>query len=280
MGTAQGRQGTLNYKIKDLIDKPESEWKRTENAHEAIVSRYDFNLAQRIMRLDTRTAPGGDKVYLFSGILICGCCGERMTRKSVPYKGEKYHYYYCPTTKRRGCANAPTLKEDDISECILESVKAHIAGVASLDAILAGSDGQKAAAALAKQYTGQITENERQLEKISSFKSSLYENMINCIISKEDYKSLKTKYINDETRLLDAIAALKGQLDNALAGKIERLKWMEHFKHFDGLTELDRRIVANFIQSICVVSKTELQITFNYQAEYETALALLEKGVA
>ena len=82
----QGRQSTLNYKIKDLIDKPESEWKRTENAHEAIINKYDFNLAQRVMRLDTRTAPGGEKMYLFSGILICGCCGERMTRKSVPYR--------------------------------------------------------------------------------------------------------------------------------------------------------------------------------------------------
>jgi chromosome partitioning protein len=34
----QGRKGTLNYKIKDIIEKPESEWIRAENAHEAIIS--------------------------------------------------------------------------------------------------------------------------------------------------------------------------------------------------------------------------------------------------
>ena len=32
--------------------------------------------------LDTRTAPDGEAVYLFSGLLVCGCCGARMTRKT------------------------------------------------------------------------------------------------------------------------------------------------------------------------------------------------------
>ena len=119
MGTLiQGRRGTLNYKIKDVIDKPESEWKRTENAHEAIISPRDFDLARRIMQLDTRTAPGGDKVYLFSGVLICGCCGGRMTRKTNRYKGQVYNYYYCPTGKKQGCSGAGMLREQDLGEVL------------------------------------------------------------------------------------------------------------------------------------------------------------------
>jgi hypothetical protein len=276
----QGRQGTLNYKIKDIVRKPESEWKRTEDAHEAIVTKHDFDLTQRIMRLDTRTAPGGGAVYTFSGVLICMCCGARMTRKTVPYKGVKYHYYYCPTTKKRGCAHGVNLKETDLAECVLESVKAHVANVASLESIIAGSDSQCIVNALVKQYTSQIAENQRQLKQISIFKSTLYENMITAIISKEDYKTLKSKYTADETRLCDAIAALQQETDNVLVGKSERLRWMEHFKRFNGLGEIDRRTVVSLIQSIHIVSKTEIVITFNYQAEYESALALLREEVA
>ncbi|MDR2022929.1 MAG: hypothetical protein LBQ71_06670 [Hungatella sp.] len=198
----------------------------------------------------------------------------------VPYKGLKYHYYYCPTTKKRGCLNAPMIKEDDLSECILESIKAHIAGVASMESILAGTDGQRAATALAKQYSAQIADNQRQLEQIRGFNSSLYENMIRGIITNKECKSLKSKYTADEVRLRSAIADLTGQLDDVLAGKGERLKWMEHFRQFEDLTELDRRTVTNLIQSIKVVSKTELQITFSYHNEYESALSLLKKGVA
>lgn len=276
----QDRQGTLNYKIKDLINKPAAEWKRTENAHEAIITKHDFDLAQKIMRLDTRTAPGGDEVCMFSGILICGCCGGRITRKTVPYKGAKYHYYYCPTTKKRGCATGVNLKESELAKCILDSVKAHVANVASLDSIIASSDGQRLANALIQQYTSQIAENKRQLEQINVFKSTLYENMINGIISKDDFKTLKAKYNADETRLHSANGSLQQEADNTLAGKGERLRWMEHFKRFDGLAELNRRTVVSLIQSIRIISKTELIIIFNYQAEYENALALLRKEAA
>jgi DNA invertase Pin-like site-specific DNA recombinase len=276
----QGRKGTLNYKIKDLIDKPTSEWIRTENAHEAIVHKQDFALAQRIMRLDTRTAPGGGKVYLFSGILICDCCGGRMTRKTNTVNGKQYHYYYCPTGKKHGCAGAVMLKESDLIRCVLESVKAHIAGIVSLESVLAGSDAQKTAVALAKRLDIQIADNERQLEKIRSVRATLYENMIGGVLSKDNFKELKGKYTDDETRLREAVYTLKIERDGLLDCKGERLKWAEHFKRFESLTELDRRTVANLIQSIRVISKTELQITFNYQAEYECALSLPEREVA
>ncbi|GHV13514.1 hypothetical protein FACS1894219_08430 [Clostridia bacterium] len=39
----QGKQSTPNYKLKDIIDLPETEWRRTENAHEAIIRRADFH---------------------------------------------------------------------------------------------------------------------------------------------------------------------------------------------------------------------------------------------
>jgi DNA invertase Pin-like site-specific DNA recombinase len=277
----QCRQSTLNYKIKDIIEKPKSEWKRTENAHEAIVGKQDFDLVQKIMRLDTRTAPGGNQVYIFSGILICGCCGARMTRKSVPKKdGGKYNYYCCPTTKKHGCTDSPSLKESDLSDCILESVKARVANVTSLESILTGTDGQKAAAALARSFEEQISDNESQLSDIGGYKSALYESMINGLLSKDDYKTLKAKYVSDETRLRDAIVKQRQELDDILSGKNERLKWTEHFKRFENLTALDRRTVINLIASIRVVSKTELVVTYNFQSEYDSAAALLKKAVA
>ncbi len=271
----QGRQGTLNYKIRDLITKPESEWKRTENAHEAIIRKHDFDLAQKTMRLDTRTAPGGDKVYIFSGILICGCCGARMTRKTNRVKGREYHYYYCPTTKKRGCTAPAMLKEDDLIDCVLGSLKSHVANVASLDAILATGDVKRVTEALARQYRTQLDDNQRQLECICGFKATLYENMITGNLSKDEYRQMKASYAADETRLNAAIERLGAELEGVLAGKSERIRWMEHFKRFGELATLDRRTVANLISHIRVLSKTELQVTFNYQDEYEDALALI-----
>jgi len=276
----QARQSTYNYKIKDIIDKPKMEWKRSENAHGAIITLEIYDLAQRIMRLDTRTAPGSDSVYLLSGILICNSCGARMTRKTVPYKGIKYHYYFCPTTKKHGCKGAAMLKEDELHKQVLECVKAQVASIASVDSVLAGSDGQRVAKALAGQFLSQINENERQLEQLTGFKSVLYENMVVGLITTNDYKTLKAKYCADEARLRGAICTLQQQYEDVMAGKGERLRWMEHFKRFEGLAELDRRVVINLIQSIRIISKTEIQITFNYQDEFEKALVIVRKEAA
>ena len=273
----QGRRGTFNYKIKDVVDKPEAEWKRAQNAHHAIISKQDFDLAHRIMKLDTRTAPGGDKVYLFSGVLICGCCGGRMTRKTNRYKRREYNYYYCPAGRKNGCTAGAMLKEADLIGCTLESIKGHISCIASLETVLAVSDNHRTAQALAKQLQTQIDDNEHQLVKIRNFKSSLYENMVSGVLTKDEYKALKSKYLDDETNLRDAIAALETERDDALDGRAERLRWTEHFRQFEGLQELDRRTVVNLVQNIRILSKTELDITFNYQLEYEQALSLLPR---
>ena len=84
----QGKQGTPHYKIKQMEQRPSSEWIRVPDAHEPLIPKQDFELVQRIRRLDTRTSPKKDTVYLFSGILICGCCGARMTRKNKPGQGQ------------------------------------------------------------------------------------------------------------------------------------------------------------------------------------------------
>ncbi|MGL6200402.1 MAG: recombinase family protein [Lachnospiraceae bacterium] len=278
MGTLiQGKTSKLNYKIKSIISKPENEWNRINDAHDPIISKHDFELAKQIMKLDTRTAPGGDKVYLFSGVLICGCCGGRMTRKTNRYKDKEYHYYYCPTGKKRGCLDPVMLKENDLIECVLDSTKAHISNLASFERIIKDYNEQKIIQNLASKYQVQVEENQKQLKKTFDFRASLYENMISGIITKEDYKHHKAKYIADENRLQDAITKLEQKRDDVLSGKEERLRWMEHFHKFEGIVALDRRMVVNVIQNIRVISKTQLDITFKYQAEYEKAVALLQK---
>ena len=134
----QGKQGTPHYKIKQMEQRPASEWVRVPDAHEALIARQDFDLVQRIKGLDTRTSPNEDTVYLFSGILICGCCGSRMTRKTNRANGKEYHYYYCPTGKKKGCAHPVMLKESSLIDCVRDSLKAYIGNIASLEALLTG----------------------------------------------------------------------------------------------------------------------------------------------
>lgn len=271
----QGRETTHNYKLKNLVKKPPEDWAQTENAHEAIVTRQDFQLVQRLVQLDTRTAPGEDSVYLFSGLLVCGSCGARMTRKTNVYKGRKYIYYRCPTGKKRGCDHPAMIREDVLTQCVLFLLQTHIRSVISLEELLDNISEERINQNLIEGCKAQIAENEVQLSQIISFKSSLYENFVNGILDKEEYKTLNRHYLVQAEHLREAILSLQHEIEQTLDNSNNRLKWVQQFREFETMTELDRRAVVTLIQSVRVISKTELKINFRFEDEYENALKLL-----
>lgn len=271
----QGRQTTHNYKLKNQIKKLPEEWVRTENAHEAIISRQDFDLVQKLAQLDTRAAAGKDSVYLFSGILVCGCCGGRMTRKVNTYKGRKYVYYRCPTGKAHGCSHPAMIREDVLVQCVLACLQAHIKSVISLGELLANISEERINRNLVEGYKAQIAETEVQLAQITRFKTSLYENFASGIIDKSEYKSLSRHYTTQAEQLRDAISSLRHEMEQALNSSNDRLKWVKQFREFETMSTLDRRAVVTLIQSVRVISKTELKINFRFEDEYKDALKML-----
>ena len=271
----QGKQGTPHYKIKQMEQRPESEWIRIPDAHEALIAKQDFELVQRIRNLDTRTAPKEDTVYLFSGVLICGCCGNRMTRKTNRVNGKEYHYYYCPTGKKKGCVNPTMLKESTLIDCVRESLKAYICNVASLETMLTSIDQSRINQALVKEYTDHITDNERRLAQVMELKARLYESLVEGILTKEEYTSYKAKYTKQTEDIKTAIAALKEKLTDVLENRSERNRWISHFTQFESLETLDRKALIHMVQSIQVISKTELNIRFTYEDEYKKAIQLV-----
>ena len=44
----QGKREKVNYKVKKILEKPESEWCKVEGTHEAIVSKVDYQKVQRL----------------------------------------------------------------------------------------------------------------------------------------------------------------------------------------------------------------------------------------
>lgn len=274
----QGRQGTYNHKLRNVIQKPDEEWIRVKDAHEAIIRKRDFDLVQHIMGLDTRTAPEGEKVYLFSGLLVCGCCGARMTRKTNTVGGKKYIYYHCPTGKKHGCTHPVMLREDDLTQCVLASVQAHIKNVVSVDELLNSISEETINRELVAGCKAQIAENRAQLEQIGVFKAGLYENFVKGMLDKAEYKSLRDGYTERMEELRSAIDQLRQEMERVTDRTSERQKWAQQFREFSNMTELDRRAVVTLIQSIRIISKTEIQITFRYQMEYDAALQKLSQA--
>ncbi|MGM9652197.1 MAG: recombinase family protein [Eubacteriales bacterium] len=271
----QGKQGTPHYKIKQTEQRPTSEWVRVQDAHEPLIDRQDFELVQRIKSLDTRTAPKENTVHLFSGILVCGCCSSRMTRKTNHAGGKEYHYYYCPTGKKKGCTHPVMLKESSLIACVQDSLKAYIDNVASLETLLAGIDQASINKALAKEYSDHIADNERRLEKVLEYKAGLYETLIGGMLTKEEYTAYKAMYTKQAEEIRESIRLLEEKLTAVLENRSERNRWISQFTQFSTMETLDRKALIHMVQSIRVLDKNELAITFTYEDEYKKALQLI-----
>ena len=95
-------------------------------------------------------------------------------------------------------------------------------------------------------------------------------------ISKEEYTDYKAKYTRIAENAKEGIRVLKEKLADVLENRSERNRWISHFTQFSTMETLDRKAVVHMIQSIKVIGKKELEITFTYQDEYQKAIQLIQ----
>ncbi len=265
----QGKRTTVNYKVNSLVKKSNDEWVRVENTHEPIITNNIFELVKKILLLDTRTSPKKDSIYMFSGILICGDCGNRMTRKTVVSRGNKYIYYNCPTTKKQGC-NGEMIREDDLMQCTLHSLKAHINNVIYLDEVFKEIDENLIDENKIRKRNDEISLKHDEINEINTYKATLYENMVNGILSKEEHKRFKNNYNLEIEKIRDVIKQLEKEIENIKSDECS--KWISYFREFVETNELNRKMVITLIHSIVITKKNKIKINFNYTEEYEEKL--------
>ena len=271
----QGKSTTPNYKLKKIIIKHENEWDRVENTHEPIVSKSKFVMVKKILKLDTRISPGEIIVDPFSGILLCGGCGTRMTKKTVPYKDLKYLYYVCPAGRKNGCTDSARIRMQDLKDCTLDIVKTYITGIIDIDKILSAMDAESMIKRQADNLNEQLNSNKIKISKIQNYKAKLYSALINGDLDKNEKRELNIKYIDEINLLIQANNNIKKEIEEILSFKHERMAWIKHFKEFENIEAIDRRMVVCLIHSITIHGKKDLEITFNYKNEYKNVLSLL-----
>jgi len=262
----QGRQRSFSYKIRNIINLDESEWVKIENAHQAIISRADYEAVQRILAIDTRTSPRHDRVHIFSGMLICGCCGSNMMRKCAKYEEQQYIYYYCSTGKNGGCRISGSISEEDLMDIVMQRVKEHIMNIERLNASISETQIKEM---MRTELVQQINAGNVKLRDLHRYKLHLRNSKTEGFIDDVEYQELYDFY-DDEIACCDSkISALYKELRRADGSIDGDSGWKQSFLQFAYMEKLDREAVVKMIQSICITAAKELIVNFVYQSEYE-----------
>ena len=96
-----------------------SQWHITENVHEPIISRSDFETVQRILENASVRRPNGDgEIHPLSGLLFCKDCGAKMHIRIDYRNGGKRHVAYC-SEYHKGKAKNPKCSSPHITDADL-----------------------------------------------------------------------------------------------------------------------------------------------------------------
>jgi DNA invertase Pin-like site-specific DNA recombinase len=190
----QGRQTTPNHKIKKTVLKEESDWIRIEKNHEAVIGDREFEVVQRLLSMDTRTAPEQEGVYPLSGLVCCGECGMPMVRKTSTVGGKTYAYYMCSTYKSTKECSPHRIATGRLEDAVLVLLQQHIANVMELKRILSFIGTVPFQQIDMKKLEERKLKKEAEMERCTQLRTTLYEDMKEGMISKEDYKELHAAY--------------------------------------------------------------------------------------
>ena len=275
----QHKSGTPNHKVKKRVDYERDEWIIIENNHEPIIRKSDFDTVQNLMERDVRTAPKGEKVHLFSGFVFCGDCKHTMVRKTVPRCGKKYHYLVCATNKAGHGCTPHTFSEEKLGKLVFRVINDHIELIAQVEKLL------DYIAALPEQdrriinYDAQVTALESEISRYRDLKVNLYSDMADGIISREEYKEFHAGYdrrIAERQRQLGKIKDERSQVLENSSGNIE---WIEQFKQYRHLTELNRECIVHLVERIMIYEGKRIEVLFRYRDELESALQYIGRFV-
>lgn len=277
----QGKEKTLNYKVKKRIKVDKKDWIRVEDTHEAIISKEDFNIVQKLMLRDTRTAPDGTQLYLFSGLLRCGDCGGNMVRKKIRSAGGEYCYYICSNNKNdKSVCSSHRIREDVLSKVVLEMIKTHLSLISTMDelnGIIAKLPLQELEV---QKKCRQLEERRKELIRYQKLKISVYEDYKEALLTKKEYLEMKEDYEVSCRQLEEAIETLESEVSSLVKEKGLHSPWIERLKDKGNIFELDRGLLAMTVEEIIVMDSEHIKVHFKYRDEFEIVLQVLEAAMA
>lgn len=120
--TVNFRSTTKSFKNKKRVDRPESEWIIFENTHPAIVDRDTFKLVQKIREGRHRQTRTG-KVSIFSGLVFCEDCGQKMYYQSGKKDRRDPPHFMCSSySKNPDTCTSHYIGERTLTNLVLESM--------------------------------------------------------------------------------------------------------------------------------------------------------------
>lgn len=287
----QGKLGTLSYKSRKLISKPEEEWIRVEGTHEPIISRevWDTVVSIAKKRLRKHAATDGIK-SIFTGLVYCADCGFKMRNhiEKFTYKDGRpgrYSSFICGNYARSGksACTTHTIYENVLTQLVLADIREK--------ASFAEHDPERLARQITslkeKEARSRLTSCEQELKAVKArltelerLMQHLYEDKCTGAIPQTVFQTLMHKYEQERAEKAESVPELECRVKEHLETQQGADHWTEMIRRYTEITELDEAILFALVDRIEVgetkkvrgVKVCDVKVYYRYVGNVDAAL--------
>ena len=288
----QGKNGTMSYKSRKLIGKPEDEWIRVEGTHEAIVSREIWETVVSIGQKKVRKSPTADGIKsIFTGLVYCADCGFKMRNQieRFTYKDGRpgrYSSFICGNYARSGkkACTIHTVYENVLEQLVLQDIreKARFADCDRESLI------EKITRMKARESRSRLASCEQELKAASARLSeleklmqNLYEDKCRGTIPQTVFQTLMRKYETERAEKAASVPELEKKVKSQLENRQDAGRWTDIIRRYTEITELDETILFELVDRIEVGDTRkingrrvcDIKVFYRYVGNVDDALA-------
>ncbi len=244
-----------SYKNKKQVRLPKEGWVIYRNTQEAIIDEKTFETVQQ-MRNVKRAYTKFNEPNMFSGLLFCADCGNRLTIQRVA-KNRNMDNFTCATyrKKKKGLCSSHRILVSELTEVVKSDLQKVCEYVflhekEFTDEYLSGS--KKETEKFQSKMKTEIKRLSERQEEIGRIIRKLYEDNVSGRITDERFDFLAKSYDDEGNDLKQKILELQFALSVSVQDEEKLSKFLKVVKTYTKIQELTPEILNSFIEKIYI----------------------------
>jgi hypothetical protein len=194
-----------SFKSKKILFNPEDKQRIFEDTHEAIITLDTWERVQELRKHKRRPAKTG-KTNMFSGIVRCADCKEKMYYCTTRYFEARQDFFSCSTSRLKGADVCPThyIRAVVLEQGVLAHMRLVISCIANHEELFRRAMGAKHRAEAKRELAAkrkQYMQAERRIEELDRLFKRIYEDYANEKLSDNRFQMLSEDYEQEQNGL-------------------------------------------------------------------------------
>lgn len=244
-----------SYKNKKQVRLPKESWVVYRNTQEAIIDEKTFEAVQQ-MRNVKRAYTKFNEPNMFSGLLFCADCGNRLTIQRIA-KHREADNFSCATyrKKKKGLCSSHRILVSELTEVVKSDLQKVCEYVflhekEFTDEYLSGS--KKETEKFQTKTKAEIKRLSDRQEEIGKIIRKLYEDNVSGRITDERFDFLAKSYEDEGNDLKQKTIELQNALTASVQDEEKLSKFLKVVKSYTEIRELTPEILNSFVERIYI----------------------------